>query len=82
MPQPTLSKMLRQKDNTVRWMRKGQRCKVHIGDFKAWAEKEYPPDSIRGKIADEVLECREKQQLKENYRKFNKLLPTDDQDNQ
>ena len=82
MPLPTLSKMLRQKDNTIRWMRKGHRCKVHIGDFKTWAEKEYPPDNVRQKIADEVLTSRENQKQQErtkNYNNLGKIMTRDDQ---
>ncbi len=49
----------------VHFMRYGQRCKVHEGEFHAWAKKEYPGEYLtieeRAEIADEVQSEREKQ---------------------
>jgi hypothetical protein len=83
LPLPTLRKMLDRKNNTIRWMGQGHRCKVHIGDFKTWAEKEYLPDSVKGEIADEVLEYRKKQQEQKSYETFSKKnFPPNRRDNQ
>jgi hypothetical protein len=49
-------------NGTIHYMRKpGSGCRVHIGDFRLWAEKEYPilPDRKRQEIADEILLERE-----------------------
>ena len=52
-------------------MRKGQRCKVHIGDFREYAQNRYPPDEIANEIADLVLADREalKKQMKKKKNK-------------
>jgi hypothetical protein len=52
MPLSKLSKLLRP-DGPIRYMRKGQRCKVHIGDFREYARKRYPPDEDAAEIAAE-----------------------------
>ncbi len=55
LPLSTLSKMLKP-DGPIRYMRSGhRRCKVHIGDFRTWAEKKHPPDAVAAEIADEWL---------------------------
>jgi hypothetical protein len=51
-------------DGLIRYMRKGRRCKVHIADFRTWTQKEYPPDSVREEIADELLADRAARQKK------------------
>jgi len=56
MPQPTLSKKLKQtRGIPVHHMRKGQRCKVHMGDFREYVQKLYPPDDAAAEIAGEYL---------------------------
>jgi len=51
----TLSKVLKP-DGPIRYMRSpNHRCRVHIGDFRTWAEKKYPPDAVAAEIADEWL---------------------------
>jgi len=38
----------------VHYMHKpGKGCRVHIGEFRGWAEREYLTDTARGEIADE-----------------------------
>jgi predicted DNA-binding protein YlxM (UPF0122 family) len=54
LPVPTLSNMLKP-DGPIRYMRKGHRCKVHICDFRQWAEQHYPSDKTRGEIADDYI---------------------------
>jgi hypothetical protein len=50
-----LSTMLRQQDNTIRWMRKGQRSKIHIGDFRKYTVEHYPTDKESAEVAEEFL---------------------------
>jgi hypothetical protein len=69
MPLPTLSNMLRKPGNAIRWMRKGRRSKVHIGDFGNYAKRHYVSDELANEIADEVLADREAQQEQENLHK-------------
>jgi len=59
-----LSRMLTPFDGSIHYMRKGRRCKVHIADFRTWAQKEYPPDSVREEIANELLADRAARQKK------------------
>ena len=63
LPLYKLSKMLTP-DGAIRYMRKRPRCRVHIGDFRTWAHKEYPLDSVREQIADDVLADRAARQSK------------------
>ena len=63
-----LSKLL-VPDGSIRYMRKGRRCKVHIGDFREYAKGRYVPDALANEIADEVLANREAQQEMERERK-------------
>lgn len=65
---PRLTKQLNKPNNQIRFMRKGRRCKVHIGDFKLWAEKRFPTDKFAAEIADEVLADREarKKEIRES----------------
>lgn len=58
MPLSKLSKLLTP-DGPMHYMRKGQRCKVHIGEFRNYASKQYVSDEIANEIADEVLADRE-----------------------
>jgi len=68
MTLPALSKLLIP-DGSIRYMRKGQRCKVHIGDFREYASKHYVPDKLANEIADEVLANRAAQQEEEDRHK-------------
>ena len=54
----TLSKKITP-DGPIRYMRKGRRCKVHIGDFRDFIKKRYPTLEFANEIADEVLADRE-----------------------
>jgi hypothetical protein len=56
-------------DGSIRYMRKGQRAKVHIGDFRDYASKRYVPDALANEIADEILAEREAQQEEMKRRK-------------
>lgn len=81
LPLPTLSKMLKP-NGSIHYMRKkGKGCRVHIGDFITWAGKEYPPDNVRQKIADEVLDEREKQRRNKDggYMKLAKRIAKNNQ---
>jgi len=71
MPLSSLTKLLKDPNNKIRYMRKGQRCKVHIGDFREYAQNRYPPDEIANEIADLVLADREalKKQMKKKKNK-------------
>jgi hypothetical protein len=68
MPLSTLSKLLTP-DGPIRYMRKGQRAKVHIGDFREYAKEHYIPDALANEIADEVLANREAQKEQMKRRK-------------
>ncbi|MBN2594799.1 MAG: hypothetical protein JXA81_14930 [Sedimentisphaerales bacterium] len=70
MKLPALTKLLNSPNNTIRFMRKGQRCRVHIGDFREYAQKHYVSDALANEIADEVLANREA--LKEKMRRNKK----------
>ena len=54
MPASTLSNFLKQ-DGHIHYMRKGQRCRVHIGEFIKYAKEKYPPDDIAAEITDEYM---------------------------
>jgi hypothetical protein len=54
MPLSSLSKLLTP-SGPIRYMRKGKRCKVHIGDFIQYAKKHYPADDIVAELASEYL---------------------------
>jgi|GEM_PF-3621139 len=55
LPMSTLSKKLKP-DGPIKYMRSpNHRCRVHIGDFRAWAEKIYPPDAVAAERASEYL---------------------------
>jgi len=43
----------------VHYMRKpGRGCRIHVGEFRGWAEREYLTDTTRGEIVDEwVADC-------------------------
>jgi hypothetical protein len=53
MPLSTLANMLRRPDNKIRYMTKGHRSKVHIGDFRKYTAQKYPPDELAAELADE-----------------------------
>jgi hypothetical protein len=63
-----LSKLL-DPNGSIRYMRKGQRARVHIGDFRDYASKHYVPDKLANEIADEVLANRAAQREEEDRRK-------------
>jgi len=69
MPLPKLSKLLNHPNNTIRFMRKGQRCKVHIGDFRDYANQHYVSSVRANEIADDILADREAQREKEDRHK-------------
>ncbi len=50
---PTLSKKVGK--IPVRYMRRGRRCKVHIGDFREYAQKHYLSDGLAAEITDEYM---------------------------
>ena len=50
----------------------GKGCRVHIGELRGWAEREYLTDTARGEIADEwVADCetRKAEERSKNRRK-------------
>ena len=54
IPLPTLSKKIKP-DGPMRYMRKGQRCRVHIADFRQYVKKHYVTSDSAGEIADEYI---------------------------
>ncbi len=61
------TKELKKTNNKIHYMRKGHRCKVHIGDFREYANKHYPSDDIAAELTDELmadLEARKQQERK------------------
>jgi len=50
----TLGRMLTP-TGSMRYMRKGHRCRVHIGDFRAYANQIFISDETANEIADEVF---------------------------
>jgi len=67
----TLSKKITP-DGPIRYMRKRQRCKVHIGDFREYAQKYYPSDALAGEIVDEYMadiEARKAKERKKSHKK-------------
>jgi len=63
LPLPKLSKILKP-DGPIRYMRKGRRCKVHIGDFRKLSEnivykRYFLSDKVLNEYVDEVMSCRE-----------------------
>jgi hypothetical protein len=50
-------------------MRKGQRCRVHIGDFREYANQHFLPDELANEIADEILAGREFRQKQIDQKK-------------
>lgn len=69
MALPELSKLLRSEDSPIHFMRRGQRTKVHIGEFRDYAQKHYVPDALAEEVADEVLADREARREEEDRRK-------------
>jgi len=66
LPMATLSKKLRPDGGIpVHYMRKGKRCRVHIGDFRKWANDEYMPEEKQGKITETYLADIEKRKNQE-----------------
>jgi len=64
IPLSTMSSRLKPDSSPVRYMRRGQRCKVHIGDFIKYIKTKYPSMGNESEIADEFLadaEARKKQ---------------------
>lgn len=53
-----LSKILKP-EGPIRYMRKGRRCKVHIGDFIEWCKNRFLTDKFANELADEVFAQRE-----------------------
>ena len=45
----------------MRYMRKGRRCKVHIGDFRAYIKEHYPKIDKAAKAKDEEFAALVKQ---------------------
>ena len=67
----TLSKKITP-DGSIRYMRRGQRCKIHIGDFREYAQKHYLSDDLAGEIADEYMadiEARAAKERKKSHKK-------------
>ena len=56
---PRLTKKLNKSENTIRFMRNGHRCKVHIGDFIGYCKKRFVNDKFAQEIADQVIADRE-----------------------
>jgi len=75
-----ISKLLTPKGE-IRYMRKrGKGARVHIGDFRQWAKKEYLSVADREKICDDVLSEREKQKssiIDDNYMKLAEKIAGD-----
>ena len=69
----------------IRYMRKpGLGCRVHIGDFRLWAEQKYPklfiPEKEKQELLDETLSEREQEKSKDkNYIKLANKIAGDDQ---
>ena len=55
IPLSTLSRNLKP-NGTMRYMRKGRRCKVHIGDFCQFIKNKYPQLRIDSKQIDELID--------------------------
>ncbi|MBL7146799.1 MAG: hypothetical protein ISS76_21345 [Phycisphaerae bacterium] len=64
-----LTKLLNEPENKIRFMRKGRRCKVHIGDFRDYASQHYIGDKLADEIADERLAERDFQKAEEDCHK-------------
>lgn len=54
MPVPTLSKLLIP-EGPIRYMRKGRRCKVHIGEFIRYARQHYLSDAFAAVVSEEYI---------------------------
>ena len=63
----TLSKKITP-DGPIRYMRRGRRCKVHIGDFRKYAQKHYPQYALESEIVDEYLADVEARKAEEKKR--------------
>ncbi|MHC4461407.1 MAG: hypothetical protein ACYS6W_02270 [Planctomycetota bacterium] len=64
----TLSKKITP-DGPIRYMRRGRRCKVHIGDFREYAQKHYLSDALAAEIVDEYMADMEARKAKEGKRR-------------
>jgi hypothetical protein len=64
----TLSKKITP-NGSIRYMRRGRRCKVHIGDFREYAQNHYPSDVLAAEIADEYMADIEARKAKERKRR-------------
>jgi len=71
IPLSTLSKKIKP-DGTILYMRKGQRCKVHIGEFIEYVKTNYPTDEIIAKTIDLYIADKEARELKEREKKEKK----------
>lgn len=54
IPLPTLSKRV-SPDGPILHMRLGQRCRVHIGEFREYIKREYPTLDVGAEIAEEYV---------------------------
>ncbi len=68
-----LSKLLTP-DGSICYMRKGQRARVHIGDFRDFASKKFVSDELANEIADEIFADREakKEEMRRHKNKTGK----------
>jgi hypothetical protein len=68
IPLSTLSKQLTP-SGPMRYMRKGQRCKVHIGDFRRHIKSKYPGADVESEVAEGYLADVEARKKTEQRRK-------------
>lgn len=55
--------------SNIRYMTKGQRCKVHIGDFRNYIQTKHPEIEMAGEIADEFMANLEARKATERHRR-------------
>jgi len=65
---PNLSKKLKP-NGEIRYMRKGRRCKVHIGDFRKYLKLHHPDINVSFDLLDQIEEGIEKRKQIERKRK-------------
>lgn len=71
MPVPTLSKLLTP-EGPIRYMRRGRRCKVHVGEFIRYVRQHYLSDAFAAVISEEHIADIEARKLQERRKKTNK----------
>lgn len=68
IPMPTISKQIKY-DGPIRYMRKGRRCRVHMGDFREFTKQKYPTIGIEGEAAAEFIADVEAKKKEAQHRK-------------